>query len=105
MISTIIAIVSTVFAILFGFFTLFFGIQNYRRNKTADTKASTAEMTTVLVKLENMNDTMKNGFFEIKSEMSSIKNEVKDNFERLVKVEASERALHKRLDSIEGKVS
>lgn len=53
--------------------------------------------TTVIVKLENIS----NGITEIKSEITNVKKDQKEDHERLVKVEESAKSMHKRLDTCE----
>lgn len=78
-------------------FGIFSGISNLKRNQKADTKQDAAELTTVIVKLENIG----NGITEIKSEMTNVKIEMKEDRERLVRVEESAKQAHKRLDALE----
>jgi outer membrane murein-binding lipoprotein Lpp len=78
-------------------FGVFAGISNLRRNQKLDDKRDATEMTTVIVKLENIST----GITEIKSEMSNLKNDIKESRERLIKVEESAKQAHKRLDSLE----
>jgi len=78
-------------------FGIYSGINNMKRNQRTDTKAEASELTTVIVKLENIG----NGITEIKSEMKNVKNDIKESRERLIKVEESTKQAHKRLDSLE----
>lgn len=78
-------------------FGVFAGISNLRRNQKLDDKRDATEMTTVIVKLENIGI----GISEIKNEMINVKNDVKESRERLIKVEESAKQAHKRLDSLE----
>lgn len=78
-------------------FGIYAGVVNLKRNEKADTKADTAEMTTVIVKLENIG----NGITEIKNEMINVKNDIKESRERLIKVEESAKQAHKRIDTLE----
>ena len=80
-------------------FGVFSGIANMKRNAKNDTKLDASEMTTVIVKLENIGD----GITEIKSEMKNVKDDMKESRERLVKVEESAKQAHKRIDWIERK--
>ena len=50
------------------------GFTNLRRNNSADDKKQSAEMTTVIVKLENINT----GINEIKADVRNVKSEVQD---------------------------
>ncbi len=78
-------------------FGIYAGISNLKRNQKADTKQDTAELTTVIVKLENIGT----GITEIKSEMSNVKNDIKEDRERLIRVEESAKQAHKRIDTLE----
>jgi outer membrane murein-binding lipoprotein Lpp len=77
-------------------FGIFAGISNIRRNQKIDDKKDATEMTTVIVKLENIS----NGIAEIKSEMTNVKADIKESRERLIKVEESAKQAHKRIDEI-----
>ena len=72
------------------------GFTNLRRNNSADDKKQSAEMTTVIVKLENINT----GINEIKADVRNVKSEVQELRERIVVVEQSAKSLHKRVDEI-----
>ncbi len=78
-------------------FGIYQGVSNLKRNKETDDKNEASQLTTVIVKLENIGI----GVTEIKSEINNIKSETKDNRERLIKVEESTKQAHKRLDAIE----
>ena len=78
-------------------FSIFAGISNLRRNQKLDDKKDATEMTTVIVKLENIGT----GITEIKSEMSNVKSDIKESRERLIKVEESAKQAHKRIDTLE----
>ena len=78
-------------------FGIFAGISNLRRNQKLDDKRDATEMTTVIVKLENIGI----GISEIKNEMTNVKNDIKESRERLIKVEESANQAHKRIDALE----
>lgn len=78
--------------------SIYFGLSGYRRNQKSDDKQEAATSTTTLVKLENIG----NGVNEIKSEMKSIREESRENRDRLIKNEESTKQAHRRLDKIEG---
>jgi len=78
-------------------FGIFAGISNLRRNQKLDDKKDATEMTTVIVKLENISI----GISEIKNEMANVKNDIRESRERLIKVEESAKQAHKRLDVLE----
>ncbi|WFR57272.1 hypothetical protein QA584_27320 [Anaerocolumna sp. AGMB13025] len=81
-------------SLAFGIYT---GITNLKRNQKTDTKQDTAELTTVIVKLENIG----NGISEIKSELTNVKNDSKEDRERIIRLEELTKQAHKRLDNIE----
>ena len=87
---------SIVISVLSVSFALYSGISNLKRNDKKDT----AQLTTVIVKLENIGD----GVSEIKSDMKNVKGEVQELRERLVAVEQSAKSAHHRLDGITGGV-
>lgn len=78
-------------------FAIYQGITNMKRNAKTDIKNDASQLTTVIVKLENIG----NGITEIKSEMTNVKNDIKESRERIIKVEESAKQAHKRLDSFE----
>ena len=77
-------------------FSIYTGISNLKRNNKKDTVEDAAQLTTVIVKLENIST----GVSEIKSEMKNVKDEVKDIRERLIIVEQSTKSAHHRLDGL-----
>ena len=74
-------------------FALFQGISNLKRNQTNDAKNDASQLTTVIVKLENIGT----GITRIESEVMSLKADFKEDHERLVKVEESTKQAHKRI--------
>lgn len=74
-------------------------VTNLRRNYAADDRREASEMTTLIVKLENIN----NGVNEIKSDMRSMKSDIQDLRDRLIIVEQSAKSAHHRIDTIERK--
>lgn len=70
---------------------IYSGITNLKRNQTNDTKNDTAQLTTVIVKLENIG----NDISEIKNDMGNVKDDMKDINVRLVKAEQHVKVLNK----------
>lgn len=95
-ISEILAVVS----IIGGVAGVFFGLFTWQRNLKSDDKAEVTQLTTVIIKLENIG----NGVSEIKSEMKNVKADMKDLRDRLIVVEQSVKQAHKRIDRMEGKI-
>lgn len=76
--------------------TLLFSIYVYL---TSANKSNTTELTTVIVKLENIG----NGIADIKAEINSMKTEQKEDHDRLIKLESSVTTLWKRMDEMKEK--
>jgi predicted RNase H-like nuclease (RuvC/YqgF family) len=89
-----VAIVISGISLAFGIYQ---GVKNLNRNEKVDAKTDASEMTTVIVKLENIGT----GISEIKSEMSNVKNDIKEDRERIIRVEESAKQAHKRMDTCE----
>lgn len=85
----VLAIISPLAALIFGYFS-FHNARKANEHKEAE------ERTTVLIKLENISDNVK----DIKTDISGVKNDLSDLTERLIKVEASVSSAHKRIDGI-----
>lgn len=66
----------------------------------ATEKEDTTQITTVLIKLEGIAD----GIAEIKADMKNVKNDIRQLYERLAKVEASASSAHKRIDSVKEEI-
>jgi hypothetical protein len=60
-------------------FGLYSGISNMKRNQRSDDKNEASQLTTVIVKLENIGT----GIAEIKSEIGNVKNDVKNQGENI----------------------
>ena len=89
-----VALVISLVSVVFGVWS---GLMNIKRKEKKDTKNDASELTTVIVKLENIGT----GITEIKSEMSNVKNDVKETREKIIRVEESTKQAHKRLDNLE----
>lgn len=77
-------------------FAVYQGLTNLKRNNQIDTRNDVTQLTTVIVKLENISS----GVTDIKNEISSIKTEVRETRERLVKLDESLKIAHKRIDEL-----
>lgn len=65
-------------------FAVYQGIANMKRNQKTDDKSEATQLTTVIVKLENI----EGGISDIKKDINSVKNDVREDRERIVKLEA-----------------
>lgn len=75
-------------------FGLYSGIANMKRNSKTDTQQEATQLTTVIVKLENLGT----GITEIKNELGNIKNDTRELRDRIIAVEQSTKQAHKRID-------
>ena len=66
---------------------------NMRRANRSDSKEDSAQLTTVIVKLESISDDTK----EIKGDLRDVKSDLKDHSERLVKAEHQIKVLEKNV--------
>ena len=64
-------------------------------------KSNTTELTTVIVKLENISS----GINDIKAEMANIKNDQREDHDRLIRSEESIRAAWKQINELRGVIS
>ena len=78
-------------------FAIYSGIANMKRNGKMDVAEDATQLTTVIVKLENISA----GITEIKTEMSNVKSDIKDLRDRLIVVEQSSKQAHKRIDTLD----
>lgn len=92
--STIITIIISAASLITA---VYVAISNSKKNDKQETKSDASEMTTVIVKLENIG----NGITEIKSEMKTIKTDMKEDHDRIIRVEESAKQAHKRIDGLQ----
>ena len=85
-----------VIAILSPLAALIFGYATFARNRKHDDKHEATQTATILTKLENISDNIK----DIKYEITNVKQNVSEMSERLVLVEASAQSAHKRIDEL-----
>ena len=88
--------VALIISIVSVAFSVFFGIKNNRRSDTKEIEARIAWETKVTMNLDNINHNME----EIKDLIKGVQGDVKDHEGRIVKLEASYKAEHKRLDEV-----
>jgi len=90
-----VALVISALSVAFGIYQ---GITNNRRNQRADNMKDAGDMTTVIVKLENIFVDMA----EIKTEVKGLRQDNRCTLERLIKTEESLKAAWRRLDVCRG---
>lgn len=79
-------------------FSVFFGLKNSRKTDEKDIAERIARDTRTDMKLDEISKDVK----EVKETVRNIQNDVKDHEGRIVKLEASYKAEHKRLDELFG---
>lgn len=86
-----VAIVISALSLAFGIYQ---GITNMKRSQRAEDKQDATQLTTVIVKLENIGD----GISEIKADMRNVKDEVRELRDRIIAVENSTKSAHRRIE-------
>ena len=88
-----------IISILSVFFAIFFGALNMRRNQKADDRREQSDMTTVIVKLENISaDTG-----EIKNDIKSLKEDVRNNRDNIIRIDESLKSAWKQINELQHK--
>jgi peptidoglycan hydrolase CwlO-like protein len=75
---------------------IYFGLKRNRREEKADDQKESANMTTVVVKLENIS----NGIIEIKGDLRNMRDEIRNLGERQAKTEESLKSAWARINEI-----
>ena len=82
-------------------FAIFFGIRDQNRNSKKDTKEEAREDATIITKLEAIQTNM----LEVKSEVRSYREEMKDIREYIARDNESLKLLHKRVDELQKRIA
>ena len=77
-------------------FSIFFGLKNSKKSDVKDIEARVARDTKTDMKLDEISKDVK----EVKDTVRNIQNDIKDHEGRIVKLESSYKAEHKRLDEL-----
>ena len=77
-------------------FRIYQGVSNLKRNQKTDNVQEATQMTTVIVKLENIGV----GISDIKADMRITNDEVRELRDRVIKVEDSAKNAHRRIDEL-----
>lgn len=81
---------------LIPIFSLLIAALALYRNVKGDTKTDAGQMMEVIVKLETINENVK----DVKADMKDVKAEVEKMKERIIVVEQSAKSAHKRIDAL-----
>lgn len=79
-------------------FSVFSGVVAMKRTSNKDSAENATQLTTVLIKLENISG----GISEIKNELRNVKEDIQDLRDRMIIVEQSTKSAHRRLDEVTG---
>lgn len=82
-------------------FSIFFGLKNNKRTDVKDIEERVKENTRINFKLDEIATSIR----EVKSEVSSLKEEMQAHNDRIIKVEESAKQAHHRLDTIEKRLN
>ena len=82
-------------------FSVYFGLKNSRRTDTKDIEERVKENTRINTKLDSIGQTTQ----EIKTEISSMREDIKSHNDRLIKVEESCKSAHRRIDGLEERIN
>lgn len=96
----LISIISVIFSVFFGFVSMFFNLKNSKKSDNEDIADRIARDTRTDMKLDEISSNVR----EVKETVKNIQNDIKDHEGRIVKLESSYKAEHKRLDEIFGMV-
>lgn len=88
--------ISSLITVLSVSFAVFSGVIAIRRNNKNDDQANAAQITTVIVKLENIGDDVK----EIKENIKGLDEKIQQLDRRVTIVEQSTKSAHHRLDGL-----
>lgn len=75
---------------------LYFGIKNNRRSQKKEDKEEASQDAIVITKLESI----EKGVDDIKEELKGVKADVKEDHDRIIRLEESSKQAHKRIDSL-----
>lgn len=92
--------IALVISIVSVSFSVYFGLKNNKKSDEKDIAERIARDTRTDMKLDEISKDVK----DVKETVRNIQNDVKDHEGRIVKLEASYKAEHKRLDEIFGMV-
>ena len=75
---------------------LYFGIKNNRRSQKKEDREEASQSATIITKLEGI----EKGVDDIKEELKGVKADVKEDHDRIIRLEESSKQAHKRIDEI-----
>lgn len=82
-------------------FSVFFGLKNNKRTDTKDIEERVKDNTRINMKLDAIADTMQ----EIKTELSSMREDINSHNDKIIMLESSLKSAHHRLDTLEERIN
>jgi len=89
--------ISTLIAILATLASIFFGYKAFSRNKTQDDKTDATQLTTISIKLDNIDSTVR----DIKADFKSTRADMQDARERILLLEQEYKNLNTNVIKLE----
>lgn len=80
-------------------FSIYSGINNMKRNKKTDDQKEAGQNATIITKL----DGIEKGVEDIKDELKNVKLEVREDHDRIIRLEESAKQAHLRINTIDMK--
>jgi chromosome segregation ATPase len=77
------------------------GLKGNRRTDTKEIEERTKANTRINIKLDDISTTTK----DIKLELASVRSDIRQQNERLIRLEESNKSAHKRIDNLENRVN
>lgn len=81
-------------------FAIYTGIVNMKRNHKADAQKESSDMTTVIVKLDNLTEKI----VEMKTEQNVIAKEIKEVTEKIIILDQSLKSAWKQIDELKARI-
>jgi len=82
-------------------FSVWMGLKGNRRTDTKEIEERTKANTSINIKLDDISITTK----DIKLELASVRRDIQQQNERLIRLEESNKSAHKRIDNLENRVN
>lgn len=94
---TIQATIAIIVSIVSLCFSAYFGMKNNKRSDTKELEERIKSDTRINMKLDNISETVS----DVKKEVTSMRKDIASHNDRLIKVEASVKSAHHRIDYME----
>ena len=82
-------------------FSVYFGLKNNKRSDSKEIEDRVKDNTRINMKLDNINSTVQ----DIKSEITSMRTDIKSHNDRIIMLEESCKQAHKRIDELNNRMN